>query len=304
MTRVRLPARPPFRFDFGLEYLARSQEEILDVVEDGVHRRVIAGARGPALIEIRPAAVNGGGGVEAVTLAGEVAPDALAAFVRHQYRLDDDRSSLPNGDSLSAPLLDHFAGLPLMQTGSPFEALIWAVLGQQINVAFAYQLKRRFVEQFGEQVHHDGRTYYAFPDPVRVATLSHERDLRPLQFSRQKSRYATELAQAVLDGRLDFDEIAELDDEAALQSLQAHVGVGRWTAEYVLLRGFGRRDVIPAADAGLRAALCAHLGLTGNASEAQVREIGEHWRPYRGELAFLIWFSLQHGWFHKKPKGV
>ncbi len=55
-----------------------------------------------------------------------------------------------------------------------FESLIWAVLGQQINVAFAYSIKQRFVEKYGERLEHEGHTYYLFPTPDRVATLSHE----------------------------------------------------------------------------------------------------------------------------------
>ena len=81
--------------------------------------------------------------------------------------------------------------------------------------------------------------------------------------------------------------------------LQEQVGIGRWTAEYALLRGYGRRDLIPAGDAGLKAAVGVYLGLPGHASEAQVRELAERWRPYRGELAFMVWFAMNQGWFKR-----
>jgi DNA-3-methyladenine glycosylase II len=296
---MRLPANHPFRFDFALRYLARSTNEVLDVVLDGAHRRALVGRNGPILIELRAAEVDGSPGLEAAVLSGELCADELAAFVRRMHRLDDDRAALPDDEPLAAQLLAAFRGLPLVQSGSPFEALAWAILGQQINIAFAYRLKRRFVESYGQLLEHRGRTYFAFPDPERVALLSHEEHLLPIQFSRQKSRYVVALAQAICEGRLDLDAIALMDDEEALARLQEQVGVGRWTAEYALLRGYGRRDMIPAGDAGLKAVVGVHLGLPGHASEAQVRELAEAWRPYRGELAFMIWFALNNGWYRR-----
>lgn len=298
-TRVQLAAAPPFRFDLGLRYLLRSTDEVLDVVEGGAHRRALAGRHGPVLVELRAVEVEGLPGIEAKLLVGELEPGELAAFACRLYRLDDDRAALPEREPLAAQLLDAFRGLPLVQVGSPFEALSWAILGQQINIAFAYRLKRRFVEQFGQQLAYEGRAYFAFPSPERVAVLAHDEHLLPLQFSRQKSRYVIALAQAICDGRLDLDALSMLDDEEALARLQEQVGVGRWTAEYALLRGYGRRDMIPAGDAGLKAAVGVHLGLPGNASEAQVRELAEGWRPYRGELAFMVWFALNAGWFRR-----
>ena len=108
-----------------------------------------------------------------------------------------------------------------------------------------------------------------------------------------------QLVSRAAEGRLDLDAIASLDDEEALARLQEQVGIGRWTAEYALLRGYGRRDLIPAGDAGLKAAVGVYLGLPGHASEAQVRELAERWRPYRGELAFMVWFVMNQGWFKR-----
>ena len=297
--RIRLPACAPFRFDFALRYLARSTDEVLDVVTDGAHRRALVGRTGPLLIELRAAAVDGAPGVEAALLSGELRADELASIARRMYRLVDDRAALPADEPLAAELLAAFRGLPLVQSGSPFEALSWAILGQQINIAFAYRLKRRFVEQYGAPLEYQGRTYYAFPDPERVALLSHEEHLLPIQFSRQKSRYVIALAQAICSGSLDLDAIALMEDDEALARLQEQVGVGRWTAEYALLRGYGRRDLIPAGDAGLKAVVGVHLGLPGHATELQVRELAEGWRPYRGELAFMVWFALNHGWYKR-----
>ncbi len=200
-------------------------------------------------------------------------------------------------EPLAELLRENFEGLPVVQTLTPWEALVWAIIGQQINIAFAYRLKRAFIEQYGAALQHDDRTFHAFPAPEQVARLEHERDLLPIQFSRQKSRYIIAAAQAVLDGSLDFDAIATLDDEAASARLQQQIGIGRWTAEYILLRGFGRLDVIPAGDAALKALVGQHLELGRAATELEVRMLAERWKPWRGETAFMLWFGKQAGLF-------
>lgn len=287
---IFLPAREPFRFDLALEYVRRSHDEVLDVVHGDRYRRALPGPNGPVLIEVAAAS----GGVTARVLTGILPEETLADQVRRQFQLDYGRSQLPLDDPFAGVLIERFRGLPVVQTPAPFEAIVWAILGQQINIAFAYKLKRRFVEAYGEQVIHNGHTYYLFPTPERIVDIDAD-ELREIQFSRQKTRYTVGLAQAIIDGELDFDEVRQHDDEQALALLQKQIGIGRWTAEYVLMRGLGRRDVIPAGDMGLRSAVGVFQGLSGNASELAVRELAENWRPYRGDIAFHCWFGFQHG---------
>jgi DNA-3-methyladenine glycosylase II len=296
-VEIFLPAREPFRFDLALEYLSRSHDEVLDVVHGDRYRRALPGPDGPALIEV----VATHGGVTARVLAGTLSEETLAGQVRRQFQLDYDRNQLPVDDPFAGVLVERFRGLPIVQTAMPFEAMIWAILGQQINIAFAYKLKRRFVEAYGEQIVHDGYTYYLFPTPERIVEIDAE-ELREIQFSRQKTRYTVGIAQAIIDGELDFEEVRQHNDEEALALLQKQIGIGRWTAEYVLMRGLGRRDVIPAGDMGLRSAVGVFQGLPGNASELAVRELAESWRPFRGDIAFRCWFGFQHG-IYKRGRG-
>lgn len=291
---IYLPATQPFRFDLALQYLTRSQDEVLDVVHGNVYRRALPGPNGPVLIEV----VAADDGVTARVLAGRLPEEGLAGQVRRQFQLDYDRTQLPAYDPFAGLLVKSFHGLPVVQTAMPFEAITWAILGQQINIAFAYKLKRRFVENYGEQIVHDGHTHYLFPTPEKVAGINGD-ELREIQFSRQKIRYTIGVAQAIVDGELDFEEVRQHDDEEALALLTAHTGIGRWTAEYVLMRGLGRRDVIPAGDMGLRSAVGVYQGLPGNASELAVRELAENWRPYRGDIAFHCWFGFQHGLYKR-----
>jgi len=297
VLRVIVPTDPSFRFDFALHYLRRSSDEVVDIVRDGSHHRVLRTTNGLALIRISEATGEAESAIQAQVVAGNASGDDVQAVVERLYPREQSASIEGLTEPLALQLRKHFQGLPVVQTLSPWEALVWAVLGQQINIAFAYRLKRRFVEYFGDSLVHDGSTYYAFPTPERVALLDHERDLRPIQFSRQKSRYIIEAARSVVDGTLDLDQIESLDDEAASLALQRQLGIGRWTAEYILLRGYARLDVIPAGDAALKTLVGSHLELGRSATEDEVRDIAEQWKPRRGEIGFMLWFAKQAGFF-------
>ena len=225
-------------------------------------------------------------------------PLTLAAeAVRRWWRVDQDPAEL---DEIAArdPVLGgllgrlHGARSPLMP--SPFECLVWAILGQQITVAFAFKMKRALVERYGESIEHLGRTYRLFPEAVRLAEADPV-ELRELQFSRQKSDYVRGLAALVAEDRIDWDELAAMPSEAAIKALTGLRGVGRWTAEYVLMRGLGHQDVIPAADVGLQSAIGRAYGLERKATETEVRVLAEKWVPRRSHAAFAWWWSLSAG---------
>lgn len=294
---IFLPAKQPFRFDLAMNYLRRSDDEVLDIVHGNSYRRAVHGPDGPVLTEVSPAE----NGVLARVLSGTLPDEALAAHVSRQFQLDFDRSVLPGDDPFARPLIENFSGLPVVQTAAPFEAMVWAILGQQINIGFAYKLKRRFIENYGEKIEHAGETYHLFPKPEVIVGIDHD-DLREIQFSRQKTRYIVALAQSVLDGEVDFSEVERQDDEEAIGTLTQLVGIGRWTAEYALMRSMGRRDVIPAGDMGLRSAVGVFQNIHGNASEGAVRDLAENWRPYCGDIAFLCWFGFQHGFYKRAVK--
>ena len=174
---------------------------------------------------------------------------------------------------------------------SPFECLVWAILGQQITLAFAYKMKRALVERYGESLDHAGRTYWLFPEAARLAEADPGRPARdPVQPPEERLR--PRLAGLVAEDRIAWDEIAARPTEEAITALTALRGVGRWTAEYVLMRGLGHPDVIPAADVGLQSAIGRAYGLERKATEAEVRALAERWAPHRSYAAFAWWWSL------------
>jgi DNA-3-methyladenine glycosylase II len=295
LTGITLTPRAPFDARPILGYYGRSPLEPLDIVVDGAWRRAVHLGGQPVLFE-----AVAGGTVEQPSLtvrllAGGGASLALAAVaVTRWWRLDQDPAELDAiapRDPILGGLLARLRGArsPLMP--SPFECLVWAILGQQVTVAFAYKMKRALVERYGESLTHEGRTYWLFPEAACLADAD-PAELRELQFSRQKSEYVRSLAALVAEERIDWEALTVMPSEEAIEALRSLRGVGRWTAEYVLMRGLGHADVIPAADVGLQTAIGRAYGLGRKATEPEVRALAEQWVPRRSHAAFAWWWSL------------
>ena len=304
---IILTPRPPFNAGPILGYLSRSPLEPLDVVTDGAYRRAVRLGGRPVLLDAVPGGTADAPTVTVRVLAiGEGGPTAngpvdegetltlAAEAVSRWWRIEQDPSELDDiaaRDPILGALLArlHGARAPLMP--SPFECLVWAILGQQITLAFAYKMKRALVERYGASLEHEGRTYWLFPEAARLAEAD-PADLRELQFSRQKSDYVRSLAALVAEDRIPWEQLTAVPSDEAISGLTALRGVGRWTAEYVLMRGLGHPDVIPAADVGLQTAIARAYDLGRKATEQQVRALAEAWRPRRSHAAYAWWWSL------------
>jgi DNA-3-methyladenine glycosylase II len=299
----------PFDFDLILRYLGRSPREPLDVVADGFYRRAVRLAGRPASIEVQSVGTIESPALQVALLGGVDDVESLGAaesLVRRCLRVDEDPRGLEAvaaADPVFGALLARLRGARVVLMPTPFEALIWAILGQQINLAFAYSLKRALVERYGETLEHAGRTYRLFPTAARLASATPE-ELRALQFSRQKADYVITLANLEAAGAIDWDALGAMPTGEAIATLTSLRGVGRWTAEYVCMRGLGHRDVIPAADLGLRAAVGRAYGLGRNATEAELRILAERWAGWRSHAAFCWWLSLAPELDDRRPEAA
>lgn len=294
---VVLRPRPPFDWNLVLGYLSRSPQEMLDVVADGRYRRAVRLEARPVLLDVGSVGTVDAPALEAAVLGAAADATLLPVaerIVRRCFRLDEDPRELDRiaaEDPTFGALLARMRGARAIIMPSPFEALIWAVLGQQINIGFAYKLKRTLIERYGETLEHDGRQYYLFPEAARLAALD-PTELRAFQFSRQKADYIIGLAAIEAAGTIDWEALRDAPTDEVVRALTPFRGVGRWTAEYVCMRGLGHRDVIPAADLGLRAAIGRAYGLGRVASEPEVRALAERWSGWRSHAAFCWWYSL------------
>jgi DNA-3-methyladenine glycosylase II len=157
-----------------------------------------------------------------------------------------------------------------------YVTLLRAIVGQQISIHAARSVWAKLDAAVG-----------GADDPAKILAASDE-TLRSAGLSRQKGSYAKSLAEEVISGRLDLDNLAEAD-EAAIGELVRVKGIGRWSAEIYLLFAEGRRDIWPAGDLAVQIAVGRILGLSEKPSERRVRELAEAWRPHRGAAAVFAW---------------
>jgi len=219
---------------------------------------------------------------------------ALRRLAATVWSLGDDLQRcyrIFKSDPVMAPLLGHCRGLRMIRTPDPYEALLIAVVNQQVSVASAESIRRRMNAALGDRIVSDGITYITYPSPRRLLA-TRPTALRALGLSRQKARYVREIAARAAAGALDPALFDALDDEAVIARLMEIPGVGRWTAEIVLMRGLGRADVFPAGDLGLAVAVQRVLGRKDRPTEDEMRALAEHWKGWRSYGALYLWRSL------------
>jgi DNA-3-methyladenine glycosylase II len=171
-----------------------------------------------------------------------------------------------------------FDGLPSDLWG----ALVLQVIGQQLSLAAAAAILTRL------EALHGGR----LPTPAELLATDAD-TLRGVGMSHAKAAYLHDLAARLEDGRLDLDRLGTLDDDAARSALTEVKGVGRFTADGVLMLALRRPDVWPAADLALRRAVERIWGLDSPASVEQVDGLGERFRPWRTLAAAYLYASVE-----------
>lgn len=292
MQRFMLVPTPPFRLDLTAWTLRRRVANQIDRWDGEAYRRTLVVAGAPLEVEVRQA-----GNARSARLEVQVRGDARAArSARHVVtaaleRLLGLRVDLGGfyraaaRDRRLGALAARFRGVKPPRFPTLFETLANAIACQQVTLALGIVLLNRLGEACAPAA--PGSPARAFPRPEDVLALDARR-MRRLGFSRQKIRALHELAAEVRDGRLDENDFAALDEDAALERLLALRGVGRWSAEYALLRGLGRLHVFPGDDVGARNGLQRWLGLRRELDYAGVRRTLAAWHRHAG----LVYFHL------------
>ena len=189
-------------------------------------------------------------------------------------------------DPLLGAVAARQSGLRIVQSATIFEALTWAIIGQQINLTFAIALRRTFIEQAGRK-HSSG--LWCYPEAGDVAKLAPDQ-LTSRKFSRSKAETLLRLAQLVDSGQLALER--EADVAAVGAALLAVKGIGPWTVNYTLLRGYGYPDCSLHGDVAIRAALQHLLGEDEKPDMARTEALLARYAPNRTMAAAHLWASL------------
>ncbi len=179
-------------------------------------------------------------------------------------------------------LVDRIGPLEYNVEADLWRAVVGSIVGQQLSVKAAATIRDR-VAALGRN---------GFPTPETLLAVS-EDELRACGLSRAKTSYVREAARSWVAGDVAHEDIPLAPDEKVIEQLVRLRGVGRWTAEMVLIFSLQRPDVLAVDDLGIRAAVQRVYGLAERPSQAEVLRIGEPWRPYRSYASLYLWRSLQ-----------
>lgn len=202
-----------------------------------------------------------------------IAPETLRAAEAH----------LSRRDRKLARLIEAHGPCTLGQTRrDPFHVLCGSIISQQLSVKAADTIQARVAEALGA-----GRRFR----PHHFVEAAHEQ-LRACGLSNAKAKWLRALAIEAHEGRLSFAALRKLDDEAAIDALDALPGVGRWTAEMFLIFALDRLDLFSLGDVGLRNGLNRlHNGGEKLDEEATLALIAR-WAPYRSVGSWYLWRQL------------
>ncbi|WP_256762182.1 DNA-3-methyladenine glycosylase [Cohnella sp. WQ 127256] len=288
----------PYAFSYNetLLYLTRSTMECLHHVENRHIYKLIEIEHEPILIEISESDAS----TIWIRLVDSLPRDrtvweSIVHYVQEWFDLHRDLAPfyhIAANDPLLSKLATDYYGMRIIGVPDLFEALCWAVIGQQINLTFAYTLKKRFVEAFGKPMEWNSRTYWLFPKPEDVASILVD-DLKKLQFTSKKAEYIIHIAQLMQQGELSKHALLSSSDFKAIESQLITIrGIGPWTANYVLMRCFRDPSAFPIGDAALQTALKLLLNRSQKPSLDEIKQLFFPWKEWEAYAVFYLWRSL------------
>jgi DNA-3-methyladenine glycosylase II len=284
---IDLPAS--YRPDDVLAFHGRDAEGVAEQVEPGALRKGMVLDGVPVLLDVALQPGSARCGVHADgALTPSIRRQAEQAFTSTLGLRIDPAPFLAavGADPLLGPVVGRQPELRVIQSASIFEALTWAIIGQQINLSFAIALRRTFILQAGRR-HSSG--LWCYPAAADVARNGADA-LTTRKFSRSKADTLLRLAALVDSGALLLERDGDIERISA--ALLAVKGIGPWTVNYALLRGYGYPDCSLHGDVAVRAAFQRLLGEDAKPDIARTEALLAHYRPHRTLAAAHLWASL------------
>lgn len=294
LPSILIPVPRCFSFQECIWFLDRNYDDCLHVIDQTGIKKALVIHDEIILIKI----VERPGFLEIMVLSGEnnaTIREYLVGFIVEWF--DINRDIQPFYDHLAndpylAYMCEAFGGLRLMGIEDLFEALCWSVIGQQINLSFAYRLKRRIVERYGRFVSFENEVFFTFPG-YQVLALAEPEDLKAMQFSQKKAEYVIGLAKAFSSGALSKQRVADLPDFPSRQKLlMSYKGVGLWTANYALMKSLRESEGIPHGDVGLLKALVGHGIISDRNEKEKIEQFFNSYKGWENYVVIYLWRSL------------
>jgi 3-methyladenine DNA glycosylase/8-oxoguanine DNA glycosylase len=284
---------PPYNFALSTR-LARLHS-VLDVFRDGEYWRALEIGGVVALVRVVSRGTTEAPQLDVYRMnaSGPVDDTLLLARMAHLLGAEADMRPFydhARHDPVLWPLVEPLYGLKHVRSASLFEALMVAIIEQQIALNLAQRGERWLLAWAGGRIDYDSETFYTFPRPERIAAASVE-DLLPLKITRIRMEVMRMVAARIVSGAVDFDSLRTVD--MAMQTLTQLRGVGQWTAAWATIRALGEYPYIGENDVALQAAINHYyFGQKGRVSTQVVRQT---MLPY-GEFAGAATFHILMQW--------
>lgn len=289
---IELSTPTAFNFDQILRFLSRNEKECLHQLKNQSVFKVISFENSLVLFSV---SFNTSLQISIHSdNASQKVIDYVKNYISDWFDLEANLSffyETAQNDPILTSLCERFYGLRMIGMPDLFESLIWSIIGQQINLNFAYALKERLVHNFGQEIIYDNERFYALPTPERLATLTIE-DFQPLQFSRSKAQYILNVSREFAEGNLSQEELSKLSFEEIRERLVKIKGIGNWTANYSMMKSLKNYDAFPVEDVGLHNAVKIQYGLAAKPTIQELNQMAEKWKGWRGYATFYFWHSL------------
>lgn len=294
MLSIDITVPPDFSFPECYTFINRSSNECLHFASEYKIRKLLKVNSKFILIEISERSKN-----KISIKFLNTKPDAIELvfvkkFLSEWLDLSFDLATFyqfASKDKLMKKIASKYSGLRMIGIPDLFEALTWAIIGQQINLSFAYSLKKKFVEKYGESYTFEDKIYYIYPAAEIISNLSKD-DLLKLQFSKQKADYVIEVARSIHYKKISKKDLKNLDLNEAIDILCEIKGVGNWTANYVMMKCLRNPDAFPIEDVGLHNAIKNTLGLSSKPSIEDIKKLTVNWEGWYAYSTFYLWRSL------------
>jgi 3-methyladenine DNA glycosylase/8-oxoguanine DNA glycosylase len=270
MPRFTIALPRDFSPRFALRYMTRDPESLTERGDTGSFAKAMLIGGKPSVVQVEL-------GTETAVVRTSAPRSQAERPILRLLGLPFDPSPF---EAKHGRLVGPRRGMRVPQTSTVFESVVWAVCGQQVNLAFAFKLRRAVIELAGMKV--DGM--HAHPEPADVARLDYS-DLTRRQFSRRKAEYLIDVARSGID----FEALPESDPAAVDERLRAIRGFGVWSANYVMMRGCGFADCVPVGDSGLTSSLQDFYGLDVRPDAEKTLALMKRFAPYRSLATFHFW---------------
>jgi DNA-3-methyladenine glycosylase II len=200
-------------------------------------------------------------------------------------QLRNAEQHLSQADPIVKNLIDEYGPCNLKPHTDYYGELVGAIIGQQLSEKAGATIYNRFLTLF------DGK----LPSPQQIIEIDSEA-IRSIGCSYSKAGYMKDLAEHIIDGRLDLDHIATLPNDEVIRQLVAVKGIGEWSAHMFMMFSLGRLDILPTGDLGIRKAMMQLYKLPELPKPSDMHELAltHGWAPFQSIACWFLWRSLNN----------